>query len=242
MRPFHGVPEAVLRTGESCRSMQTPAPTCAACAIWAGPATRTPAAPRASRKRFVLGGCAFLSGGQTAECIEATAPTIGRRSVAAVVGVEVTTPREGDAAPSFALLDQPGDRAARGYRGAEAPRLLLSRGGHPGCTVQSCDLRDHRQDFAGIGLDVVGISPDRPEKQMAFDEKYSLEFPLLADEDHAVADAFGAWGEKHHGGHTYHGIVRSSFLVDEEGRIERAWSPVTPEDTVPNALAAVKEG
>jgi thioredoxin-dependent peroxiredoxin len=108
--------------------------------------------------------------------------------------------------------------------------------------VQSCDLRDHRQEFAGIGLDVVGISPDAPSKQLAFDRRYSLGFPLLADEDHAVADAWGAWGEKRRGGRTYEGIIRSSFLVDEEGRIERAWSPVTPEDTVPNALAAVKEG
>ena len=155
----------------------------------------------------------------------------------------MTTPREGDAAPSFALLDQRGETVRlEDYRGRKLLVYFYPEADTPGCTVQSCDLRDHRQDFAGINLDVVGISPDRPEKQLAFDRKYSLGFPLLADEDHAVAGAFGAWGEKHHGGHTYQGIIRSSFLVDEEGRIERAWSPVTPEDTVPNALAAVKEG
>jgi peroxiredoxin Q/BCP len=155
----------------------------------------------------------------------------------------MTTPREGDAAPSFALLDQRGETVRlEDYRGRKLLVYFYPEADTPGCTVQSCDLRDHRQDFAGIDLDVVGISPDRPEKQLAFDRKYSLGFPLLADEDHAVAGAFGAWGEKHHGGHTYQGIIRSSFLVDEEGRIERAWSPVTPEDTVPNALAAVKEG
>ena len=86
----------------------------------------------------------------------------------------------------------------------------------------------------------MGISPDRPEKQPAFDEKYTIGFPLLADEDDAVADAFGAWGEKHHGGHTYHGIIRSRSSTRRDDRA--AWSPVTPEDTVPNALAAVKEG
>jgi thioredoxin-dependent peroxiredoxin len=84
----------------------------------------------------------------------------------------------------------------------------------------------------------VGISPDAPPKQLAFDEKYGLGFPLLADEDHAVADAYGVWVQKEYRGRTYWGILRSSFLVDEEGRIEKAWSPVTPEDTVPNALAA----
>ena len=85
---------------------------------------------------------------------------------------------------------------------------------------------------------MVGISPDAPAKQLAFDEKYGLGFPLLADEDHGVSEAWGAWAERHRGGHSFMGIVRSSFLVDEDGRIEQAWSPVKPEDTVPNALAA----
>jgi thioredoxin-dependent peroxiredoxin len=154
----------------------------------------------------------------------------------------MTTPREGDAAPSFALLDQHGETVRLAdYRGRKVLVYFYPEADTPGCTVQSCDLRDHRQELAGIGLDVVGISPDAPPKQRAFDEKYHLGFPLLADEDHAVADTWGAWGEKHRGGHTYRGIVRSSFLVDEEGRIARAWSPVKPEDTVPNALAAAKE-
>jgi thioredoxin-dependent peroxiredoxin len=152
----------------------------------------------------------------------------------------VTTLRGGDAAPDFALPDQHG-RTVRlaDYRGRKVLVYFYPEADTPGCTVQSCDLRDHRQDLATIGLDVVGISPDPPQKQLAFDRKYGLGFPLLADEDHAVATAWGTWVEKHRGGHTYLGILRSSFLVDEEGRIERAWSPVTPEDTVPNALAAV---
>lgn len=155
----------------------------------------------------------------------------------------MTTPREGDAAPSFALLDQHGETVRlEDFRGRKLLVYFYPEADTPGCTVQSCDLRDHRQELGGIGLDVVGISPDAPPKQLAFDQRYHLGFPLLADEDHAVADTWGAWGEKHRGGHTYVGIVRSSFLVDEQGRIARAWSPVKPEDTVPNALAAVKEG
>ncbi|MGH2681391.1 MAG: thioredoxin-dependent thiol peroxidase [Actinomycetota bacterium] len=146
----------------------------------------------------------------------------------------------GDPAPGFALLDQRGETVRlEDYRGRKVLVYFYPEADTPGCTVQSCDVRDHRQDLAGIGLDVVGISPDDPRTQHAFDTKYGLGFPLLADEDHEVATAWGTWVEKHRGGHTYMGIQRSSFLVDEEGRIERAWSPVTPEDTVPNALAAV---
>jgi peroxiredoxin Q/BCP len=89
-------------------------------------------------------------------------------------------------------------------------------------------------------MDVVGISPDQPDKQLAFDQKYGLGFPLLSDPDHAIADAWGTWGEKSRDGRTYHGIIRSSFLVDGDGRIERAWYSVKPEDTVPNALEALR--
>ena len=109
----------------------------------------------------------------------------------------------------------------------------------PGCTTQSCDLRDHRQDLAGLDVDVVGISPDAPAKQLAFDRKYGLGFPLLADEDHAVADAWGAWTEKERNGRTYADILRSSFLVGPDGRIEQSWYGVRPKDTVPEALAAL---
>ncbi|MDQ4107511.1 MAG: thioredoxin-dependent thiol peroxidase [Actinomycetota bacterium] len=151
--------------------------------------------------------------------------------------------KPGDKAPDFTLLDQHGEPFAlsKSLRERKVRHLIYfyPEADTAGCTAQSCDLRDHRQDFAQVGLDVVGISPDPPPKQLAFDEKYGLGFPLLADEDHTVAEAWGTWVEKHRGGHTYFGILRSSFLVDEGGRIERAWSPVTPEDTVPNALAAI---
>ena len=152
----------------------------------------------------------------------------------------MTTLRIGDLAPDFSLLDQRGETVRLGdYRGRKLLVYFYPEADTPGCTVQSCDLRDHRQDLAGIGLDVVGISPDDPRKQLAFDTKYGLGFPLLADQDHRVATAWGTWVEKHRGGRTSMGILRSSFLVDEEGLIEQAWSPVKPEDTVPNALAAV---
>ena len=146
----------------------------------------------------------------------------------------------GDPAPGFALRNQSGQVVRlEDYRGQKLLVYFYPEADTPGCTTQSCDLRDHRQDLGAIGVDVVGISPDDPDKQLAFDRKYGLGFPLLADEDHAVADAWGTWGPKTRGGVTVEGIIRSSFLVDEQGNIERAWYGVTPKDTVPNALAAL---
>jgi peroxiredoxin Q/BCP len=152
----------------------------------------------------------------------------------------MTTLQPGDDAPAFALTDQHGDTVTlEDYRGRKLLVYFYPEADTPGCTTQSCDLRDHRQEFAGLGVEVVGISPDEPTKQLAFDEKYSLGFPLLADTDHAVAEAWGTWGEKVYKGETYVGIIRSSFLVDGDGRIEQAWYKVKPVDTVPNAQAAL---
>ena len=146
----------------------------------------------------------------------------------------------GDAAPPFSLLDQHGSTVRlEDHRGRKLLVYFYPEADTPNCTIQSCSVRDHRQELAGIGADSVGISPDLPDKQLAFDEKYRLGFPLLSDPDHAIAEAWGTWGEKHREGRTFLGIVRSSFLVDEEGRIERAWYDVKAEDTVPNAVAAL---
>jgi thioredoxin-dependent peroxiredoxin len=146
----------------------------------------------------------------------------------------------GDAAPDFALLDQHGETIRLSERrGHRVLVYFYPEADTPGCTTQSCDLRDHRSELGSLEVDVLGISPDEPDKQLAFDEKYGLGFPLLSDPDHAVAEAWGAWGPKVRKGVTYDGIIRSSFLVGPDGRIERAWAPVTPEDTVPNALEAL---
>lgn len=142
---------------------------------------------------------------------------------------------DGDLAPPFALTDQHG-RTVRleDHRGRKVLVYFYPEADTPGCTIQSCDLRDHRADLTGLGVDVLGISPDEPEAQLAFDRKFSLGFPLLSDPDHAVADAWDTWAEG-----SEDGIVRSSFLVGEDGRIERAWYGVKAADTVPNAMAAL---
>ena len=156
------------------------------------------------------------------------------------LAVGMTRLETGDAAPSFSLLDQHGSAVRlEDFRGRKLLVYFYPEADTPNCTTQSCAVRDHRQELAGIGADSIGISPDLPDKQLAFDRKFDLGFTLLSDPDHAVAGAWGTWGEKTREGRTFMGIVRSSFLVDEEGRIERAWYDVTAEDTVPNAMAAL---
>ncbi|MEP6759669.1 MAG: thioredoxin-dependent thiol peroxidase [Actinomycetota bacterium] len=152
----------------------------------------------------------------------------------------MTALQSGDAAPAFALADQHGTTVRlEDFRGRKLLVYFYPEADTPGCTTQSCDVRDNRRDLAGLGVDVIGISPDEPADQLAFDEKFSLGFPLLCDTNHAVAEAWGTWGEKKSYGKTSVGIIRSSFLVDDEGRIERAWYKVKPADTVPNATAAL---
>jgi peroxiredoxin Q/BCP len=152
----------------------------------------------------------------------------------------MTTLVAGDTAPDFALPDQSG-RIVRlaDLRGRRVLVYFYPEADTPGCTTQSCAVRDARSDFDGLEVDVLGIAPSSVDAQAAFDTKYSLGFPLLSDPDHAVAEAYGAWGEKVNYGKTYRGIIRSSFLIDPEGRIEDAWYKVSPKDTVPKALAAM---
>jgi peroxiredoxin Q/BCP len=144
----------------------------------------------------------------------------------------------GDKAPDFALLDQSGQTVALSdFRGRKVLVYFYPKADTPGCTAQSCSLRDVAGQVGDTAI--VGISPDPPDRQARFDAKYSLGFPLLADTDHAVADAYGAWGQKSMYGKKYMGIVRSAFLVDDDGRIAQAWYKVKPADTAPNLLAAL---
>lgn len=148
--------------------------------------------------------------------------------------------KPGDPAPAFELPDQSG-RLVRleDYRGRKLLVYFYPKAGTPGCTTQSCSVRDNLGNLEALGAAAVGISPDAPKAQTKFDARYGLGFPLLSDPDHATAEAFGVWGEKSMYGKKYMGIVRSAFLVDEDGTISEAWYKVSPGDTVPNALAAL---
>ena len=146
--------------------------------------------------------------------------------------------KPGDKAPTFTLLDQSGEKVKlSGFKGRKVLVYFYPKADTPGCTTQACGLRD---SASSIGDTVVlGISPDKPAKQAKFDEKYGLGVPLLSDEDHAVADAYGVWGEKSMYGKKYMGIVRSAFLVDEEGRLAGVWYKVSPADTPTRLLEAL---
>jgi peroxiredoxin Q/BCP len=147
---------------------------------------------------------------------------------------------EGDPAPPFALLDQHGNEVKlEDFKGRTLLLYFYPAADTPGCTTQSGSIRDALPDLSSTGVDAVGISPDTPEDQLKFDRKYDLGFPLLSDLDHAVAEAYGAWGERTNDGKTYEGIIRSAFLIDPDGRIMKAFSPVKPADTVPKAQAAL---
>lgn len=148
--------------------------------------------------------------------------------------------KKGDAAPSFELIDQDGNRVTlNDYRGKKLLVYFYPKADTSGCTKQACSIRDAEPDLSQAGVAAVGISPDKPEKQKKFDDKHGLGFKLLSDPDHTVAQAYGAWGEKKMYGKTYEGIVRSSFLIDEDGKIIDAWYKVKPLDTVPKAQAAL---
>jgi thioredoxin-dependent peroxiredoxin len=100
-------------------------------------------------------------------------------------------------------------------------------------------VRDAQAQLTKASLKVIGISPDSPDQQKTFEKKENLNFPLLSDLDHAVAQAYGVWGEKNMYGKKFQGIIRSSFLIDEKGKILQAWYKISPADTVPKALEAL---
>jgi len=140
----------------------------------------------------------------------------------------------GDKAPAFTLVDQNGNKVRLSqFKGRKVVVYFYPKADTPGCTQQSCNLRDAMPNFKKLGVDVIGISPDKPEKQKKFDDKYKLKFPLLADEDHAVAEAWGVWGEKSLYGKKFMGIIRSAFVVDEKGKLAGVFYKVSPKDTVP---------
>lgn len=129
----------------------------------------------------------------------------------------------GDIAPDFALPDADGRQVTlSSFRGRKVIVYFYPAASTPGCTTEACAFRDNLADFAAAGLDVVGISPDEPAKLAAFRDEQRLTFPLLSDTDRSTLLAYGAWGEKTLYGKKTTGVIRSTFVVDEHGRIETA--------------------
>jgi peroxiredoxin Q/BCP len=153
-----------------------------------------------------------------------------------------TMPKVGELAPDFELRDDTG-KAHRlsDRRGQFTVVYFYPADDTPGCTKEACAFRDNDAAFRNADAAVWGLSPQGPASKAAFRAKYGLPFTLLADEDHAVADAYGAWGEKTNYGKTYWGILRASFLVGADGRVVRVWPKVNPEGHASEVLAALDD-
>ncbi|MDX2649675.1 thioredoxin-dependent thiol peroxidase [Streptomyces sp. NPDC001902] len=130
----------------------------------------------------------------------------------------------GDTAPAFTLPDADGNEVSlAGHAGRKVVVYFYPAALTPGCTKQACDFTDNLDLLAGAGYDVIGISPDKPEKLAKFREKESLKVTLLADPDKSVLEAYGAFGEKKLYGKVVTGVIRSTVVVDEQGKVEHAW-------------------
>jgi thioredoxin-dependent peroxiredoxin len=129
----------------------------------------------------------------------------------------------GDPAPDFTLTTDTGDRLALAdLRGRRVVLYAYPAAMTPGCTTQACDFRDSLSALRSAGLEVIGISPDSPQKLAAFRDRDGLTFPLVSDPDKSVLTAFGAYGEKQNYGKTVMGVIRSTFVIGPDGRIEKA--------------------
>ena len=137
----------------------------------------------------------------------------------------------GSPAPEFSLPDQNGNQVSlAGLRGKKVLVYFYPKAMTPGCTPQACSLRDVNAELAALNVVVLGISPDSAKRLKKFEERDNLNFRLLADEDHAVADAFGVWGPKKFMGKEYDGIHRLSFLIDEEGKVAHSFDKFKTSD------------
>ena len=133
---------------------------------------------------------------------------------------------KGSHAPDFTLASDQGEQVSlSGLRGRRVLLYFYPRDDTPGCTIQACDFRDAMPRFEGVDAVVLGVSPDSVESHAEFRAKFGLNFPLLADEDHSVAEAYGVWGETKWGV----GIQRSTFLIEPDGTVGEVWRNVTPE-------------
>jgi thioredoxin-dependent peroxiredoxin len=146
----------------------------------------------------------------------------------------------GDTAPDFTLPDQNGDDVTLSeLRGQTVVLYFYPRADTPGCTTQACGIRDRRAEYEAAGVRVIGISPDTTEAQAKFAGKYDLDFTLLSDAEHAVADAYGTWVEKNNYGKKYWGVQRATFIIDGDGKVVHVIPKASPKTHDDEVLALV---
>jgi peroxiredoxin Q/BCP len=147
--------------------------------------------------------------------------------------------KEGDAAPEFESRDAEGNPVKLSdLRGRKVVLYFYPKDDTPGCTKQACSLRDGHAELQRRGIKVIGVSLDDEKSHRKFAEKYGLPFTLLADTDHSVADAFGVYGEKQFAGRKYMGVSRTTFLIDEEGRVRKVLDKVNVEEHADEVMKA----
>ncbi|HSX49835.1 MAG TPA: thioredoxin-dependent thiol peroxidase [Cellvibrio sp.] len=153
-------------------------------------------------------------------------------------------PKIGNLAPAFSLKNQAGNEVAlKDFKGKKNVILYFyPKASTPGCTVQACGIRDTRSEFDALEAVVIGVSPDAPAKLQKFVDKYDLNFDLLADEDHALAEKYGVWGLKKFMGREFMGILRTSFLIDKDGRLKYILSKVNTKTHDQEMLRVLRDG
>jgi thioredoxin-dependent peroxiredoxin len=148
---------------------------------------------------------------------------------------------EGKKAPAFSLKDQDGKtHSLKDYAGRPLVLYFYPKDDTPGCTTEACSFRDALPDFSKVKATVLGVSVLGTDSKAKFAKKHSLNFPLLADEDHAVADKYGAWQEKSMYGRKYMGVARITYLIDGDGKVAKRWDKVSVGSHADEVLAAVR--
>jgi peroxiredoxin Q/BCP len=147
---------------------------------------------------------------------------------------------EGEPAPDFELTSDSGEAVKlSSLRGKPIVLYFYPKDDTPGCTAQACGIRDAYGEFERAGAVVLGVSPDDESSHVTFREKYDLPFTLLADTDHAVAEQYGVWGDKTYAGRTYTGVLRTTFVVDADGKVTKVLENVKPATHADDVLAAL---
>ena len=148
---------------------------------------------------------------------------------------------EGMPAPDFTVLDENGkQQRLSDYRGQPVILYFYPKDDTPGCTTEACNFRDDYSAYVEAGVTILGVSPDSPKSHLKFKQKFQLPFPLLADEDHAICEAYNVWGEKKFMGREYMGVSRTTFLIDPQGNIKKIFENVKPAEHSAELLAAIK--
>jgi peroxiredoxin Q/BCP len=148
---------------------------------------------------------------------------------------------EGKPAPDFELKSDKGETVRLSdLRGKPVVLYFYPKDDTPGCTTQACGIRDMWTEFASAGAVVLGVSPDDEESHARFKQKFELQFPLLADTDHQVAETYGVWKEKSYAGNTYMGVERSTFVIDEDGIVTKEMRAVKPDTHADDVLEALR--